>query len=651
MNLPKILSKKSGVIHLTIIIALLAILLIPLIIFAAKFSSKEIDVSAANSINITLGAVQKVYQNGVPHTDKNGNLRTTYDPNSSFFPNGIYLMSDEQKDIGVVPALANAGFNLGFSAHGSNTDYFLNQINGTTNYTIAISTQGTDLNLLATAQTQSSSIEITDPDLVAGTTYLYLVCALNCGEGTLIATGNVTAQADASGQGKVSLSWDSGTNFKIIIDNQLGFDSNHNYDPSTFNESLFQSYKNNPAVFGWWLADEPYNIAKITGQNPQINYNAVSQSYNDHKDQTTQPIFITESDAPPIDSTWNQFVSLTDLANVYSYPKFFSRLPINSFETTANVVKSIVNAVGSSKPVWFTSQAFTGGGYVYPTPAEMKAYIYTSLIHGTTGLTHFSWDSCLTRTISTDDLVKIAGVRTNIVKAHSNCAQGAKIINDDELAGARTLWNALDAKANGINKQIQDLTPVLLSKTLTTPYSVLVDQTPISAAPIRTLLKAYNGNYYLLAVNIDNATINASFQFPFSLQGPIERMFEGSQATLSGSSINDSFSPFAVHIYRFPTDPDDTDLDTFKNTVENTIGTDPNSNCSSVSQTDAFPPDINRDGSVAISDIQAVSASFGKTSSSPDWPLHKRKDMNGDGAITIADILLVSKFFGKAFCP
>ena len=75
MDLPKKSKTKSGIIHLPIIIALLAILLIPVIIFGAKFSSRKIDVAAANSINITAAAVQKIYQNGVPHTDKNGNFR------------------------------------------------------------------------------------------------------------------------------------------------------------------------------------------------------------------------------------------------------------------------------------------------------------------------------------------------------------------------------------------------------------------------------------------------------------------------------------------------------------------------------------------------------------------------------------------------
>ncbi|MEN6549445.1 MAG: hypothetical protein ABFE07_25650, partial [Armatimonadia bacterium] len=35
-------------------------------------------------------AVQSIYRHGVPHTDKNGDLLATYDPNRSFFQIGIW---------------------------------------------------------------------------------------------------------------------------------------------------------------------------------------------------------------------------------------------------------------------------------------------------------------------------------------------------------------------------------------------------------------------------------------------------------------------------------------------------------------------------------------------------------------------------------
>lgn len=95
----------------------------------------------------------------------------------------------------------------------------------------------------------------------------------------------------------------------------------------------------------------------------------------------------------------------------------------------------------------------------------------------------------------------------------------------------------------------------------------------------------------------------------------------------------------------------DNDADTFTNAVEHYIGTDGNSNCSKTSNTDAFPPDINRDGTVNIAEILIVSRAFGKSSTLPDWPTFKRYDMDANGTITIADVFLTSKFFGKAFCP
>lgn len=641
---------KLGVIHLPIIIALLAIIVIPLIIISVKISSKKISVSAATNIDITTQAVQKVYQNGVPHFDKNGNLRTTFDANSSFLPNGLLGITDEAKDQGVLAVLANAGFNFGFTKKGSDVQFFLDQINGVNNYAVAISNnvENPQLQDIVVAEiTQSTNIEITNSNLIPGTVYKYYVCTPNCGTGMRISYGLVTAQASTGGQGTVSVSWNEGRNLKLVIDNSLSLDSNKNYDPNTFNANLFNSYKTNLSIFGWFLADEPYKIATVTGNNPTINLNAINQIYNTYKDQTNQPLFIIEGSLLPSNSTWDQFVNIGDFANVYDYPKFFQNF--NSVQTVASTVKEMVRAVGQNKPAWTTLQSFNGWpGYPYPSPKEERAQIYTAIIHGATGLLHFAWDSCEVRYSPQD--FEVAGIRPNVANTYPDCHPDAKVLSNDEVSQAKNLWNSLDSKENGINKEINELTPVILSPTLRTPYTVSVDQTPISTAPIRTILKAYNGFYYLITVNIDNAPINASFGFTFPIQGPVEKLYEGGQATVVGQAITDSYSPFAVHIYKFPTG-NDSDLDTFSNTVETAMGTDPNSNCATLSNTDAFPPDIDRNGVVTLSDITTVSKAYGKTSSMPDWPTYKRYDMDANGTITLADIFLTSKFFGKAFCP
>ena len=108
-------------------------------------------------------------------------------------------------------------------------------------------------------------------------------------------------------------------------------------------------------------------------------------------------------------------------------------------------------------------------------------------------------------------------------------------------------------------------------------------------------------------------------------------------------------SPFAVHVYKFPTG-NDADLDSFTDTVENAIGTDSNSACATQSGTDAWPPDFNRDGVVNIVDLSRLIQKYGKTKTAADWQTIKRYDVDANGAINIRDIAIVTKSFGSSFC-
>lgn len=47
-----------------------------------------------------------------------------------------------------------------------------------------------------------------------------------------------------------------------------------------------------------------------------------------------------------------------------------------------------------SKPIWLCVQAFEGSKWLMPTPREMRAQVYTALIHGATGIIYFAMDSC-----------------------------------------------------------------------------------------------------------------------------------------------------------------------------------------------------------------------------------------------------------------
>ena len=229
-----------------------------------------------------------------------------------------------------------------------------------------------------------------------------------------------------------------------------------------------------------------------------------------------------------------------------------STAPHGSFKGIADLAASQSAAVNFSKPSWFVLQdwagSFFGTNWRFPTKQEARSMAYTTIIHGATGLFHFAWDSAIIRADCTQGVV---GISPNTQTSYSGTCLTA---DSTQVTGSKNLWSALDASQNGINREILSLSPILLSPTVSDSYKVYVDQTPISTAPIRTMLKKYNGQYYLLAVNIDNATIATNFQFPGKNFSNAEVMFEGRNAVLvSGNSITETFGPFDVNVYKLTT--------------------------------------------------------------------------------------------------
>lgn len=93
----------------------------------------------------------------------------------------------------------------------------------------------------------------------------------------------------------------------------------------------------------------------------------------------------------------------------------------------------------------------------------------------------------------------------------------------------------------------------------------------------------------------------------------------------------------------WPVPAGDADCDGFSTTVENSVGTDPVAHCGA----DAWPADINSDGSSDITDISALAGNFGE--SVPPAPV--RQDIAPDppdGFVDIADIAKLAGFFGKS---
>jgi len=543
-------------------------------------------------INTTADAVQTFYQNGVPHIDASGNVRTSYDPAQSLLPNGLYNLT---------PCMVSQEFSWpafsGDEPEGWDGRYRL---------TVNLGSQLDLSNAGGVVSDEVVSGTAETVDLLPAATSLYYAVEL-AETDVRVAEGAFTSVdcPDPEYAEPVATAADAGFNFAItrtavdtlVLADQAA-DSDLKLVPSLESTGyLFDTLKDDPVVFGWYLADEPLLWARLTGADPQAVYDNISLVCYVLCPQTSQVFFSTESASSYGDPFWPQFLRLGDVGVHYNYPKSGPN-PLVTLKDMAHILRNQATILAGTKPSWFVVQSFgaeTANTWEFPTPQEMRAMIYTAVIHGATGIIHFAWDSYVMRE------GKLMGLGPNPPAAPSG----------DRAAKSAALWEALAAPTDGINYELQVLQPVILSPTSREPYNVFVNQQPFSKAPIRTMLKEYGGSYYLLAVNIDNAPISTMFTFSL-LVDDVEALFEETPTfAISGPSITDSFEPFDVHVYKLR----------------------------------LICPDVNGDKYITVLDIKQMANVL--WSKEGDDKYQARFDVNDDGSINILDLFITWRAYGR----
>jgi hypothetical protein len=103
--------------------------------------------------------------------------------------------------------------------------------------------------------------------------------------------------------------------------------------------------------------------------------------------------------------------------------------------------------------------------------------------------------------------------------------------------------------------------------------------------------------------------------------------------------------------------PQDFDCDGWDGVKETSIATDVNDSCADTTTwydergpaygepVPPWPPDINDDRRVNLSDVVAFAPSFGKIY--PDPLYNPRFDLNADGRVNLSDVVMLGPFFNK----
>lgn len=359
--------------------------------------------------------IQRIYLNGVPHTDRNGQPMMKYDAAKSFLPISIYH-AVETENSGITYRLSDlvkGGFNSAFAWPGH---------------------------------------------------------------------GAVPLAKSAAAAGLQMIFW----------------------NPS---EEEVKELVNNPSVLGYCMDDEP--IGHLGGDLEERFKKMEERRDAIRKIDKKHPIFLVDAGwiRPPATSWWIKLNTWGEISSHDNYPINGKNLSLSHEQGIPETVALAVGSNKEQKPVWFVAQNHewieATFNNVFPSVTQQRCMVYTSLIHGATGIVHFALDSFVTRD------GRVVGIAPNPLPKYSV----GTVATNSQLRQSRDMWHATIE----LNAELKELTPSLLSPTADIPYEVALDTkwTPITRDPIRTLLK-HNpaGGYTLLLANVDSAPQHVRVRFP-----------------------------------------------------------------------------------------------------------------------------------------
>ena len=306
-----------------------------------------------------------------------------------------------------------------------------------------------------------------------------------------------------------------------------------------------------PHILAQYVLDEPYVFTGASGYSSSDPLDVIQAGWR-HVHDTSKaalqqifpdmPVYVNMS--PQIDAPqngWGGWIKRSDIACLDDYPFRFA--PLSDISSIARSVWAATMAGEQNKPVWFIAQSFEQFPHRrLPRPHELRAAVYTAVIHGATGILYWVWDHRAWRGAG------VLGMSDNPLPATRTRTAASPI----KQIQSRALWQA----AVQINTELTDLKPVLLSPTIgpEMSYAVqIVKGTPATEAPIRGLLKPHaGGGYVLLTVNLENRVLTGRFRFDQKLER-VQPMFENRQdlgLDKGGKSFTEDYQPFDVHVFR-----------------------------------------------------------------------------------------------------
>jgi hypothetical protein len=288
------------------------------------------------------------------------------------------------------------------------------------------------------------------------------------------------------------------------------------------------SNKANPVIAGWMHNDEPDNAQSLgrgQGYGPPVLPEEIVRRYEKMRAaDSTRPVLLNMGQGVAWDNyigrgvrrnhpeDYPEYVKGCNIASFDIYPAVHSDKAVaGKLEFVGNGVKRLVQWTGGTKPVWNCIECTRiENPNVKPTPEQVRAEVWMSLIHGSRGLIYF-------------------------VHQFKPTFQEAGLLEDPEMLAAVT----------AINGQIHSLAPVLNAP----PDDRLTVKSGIGLAA--AMVRRRGDAIWLFAVSMQNEAGHAAFDLSGVPDDTVAHVLDENRTVhLHEGRLRDHFKPYEVHLYR-----------------------------------------------------------------------------------------------------
>jgi hypothetical protein len=291
-------------------------------------------------------------------------------------------------------------------------------------------------------------------------------------------------------------------------------------------------FKDRKIIVGWMHGDEPDNAqARPKGQKgygPPILPEKIVGDYQKLKEaDPTRPVFLNLGQGVAYDNyigrgvrrgkmeDYPQYVKGGDVVSFDIYPVVHETPAITgNLWYVAQGVTRLGEWTNHQKPVWnCVETTHISNVNAKATPAQVKAEVWMSIIHGSRGLIYFAHE-----------------FKPKFVEAG--------LLADEEMAKGVAATNA----------EVKSLAAVINAPEEASPVATV--NTEDAEAPVAVMGRRYRGATYVFAVGMRAKGTGAAFEVAGVKDGKAEVIGEGRTAEVVGGRFKDAFEGYGVHLYR-----------------------------------------------------------------------------------------------------